>query len=90
MSEHAHPRPYGRIFLSLFVLTLFEIFAANLPFAKVAIVVLLVALAFVKAALVAMFYMHLKFEKILLTLTLVGPLVFTAIFILAIGHDLSR
>ena len=90
MSEHAHPRPYGRIFLSLFVLTIFEIFIANLHFAKMAIIVTLVFLAFVKAALVAMFYMHLRFEKLFLTLTLVAPLVFTAIFVLVIGSDVGR
>ena len=91
MSEtpHAHSRPYGRIFLSLFVLTVFEIFVANLHFARPLIIVTLVFLAFVKAALVAMFYMHLRFEKLFLTLTLVGPLLFTLIFVLGIGHDLA-
>ena len=90
MSEQAHSRPYGKIFLSLFALTLFEVFAANLPIPKTAIIVLLVFLAFVKAGLVAMFYMHLRFEKMLLTLTLVAPLIFTVIFILLIGFDLSH
>ncbi len=90
MSGHAHSRPYGRIFLSLFVLTIFEIFIANLHFAKAPIIVTLVFLAFVKAALVAMFYMHLRFEKLFLTLTLVAPLVFTAIFILVIGRDVGH
>lgn len=90
MSEQAHSRPYGRIFLSLLALTIFEVFAANLPFSKMAIVFLLVFLAFVKAALVAAFYMHLRFEKILLTVTLVAPLIFTAIFILVIGRDVGH
>lgn len=91
MSEtnaHAHSRPYGRIFLSLFALTVGEIFIAKLPFSRPVIIFTLVFLAFVKAALVAMFYMHLRFEKLLLTLTLVGPLLFTLIFVLGIGHDL--
>ena len=91
MSEttaHTHSRPYGRIFLSLFVLTVFEIAISNLHFARPVIIFTLVFLAFVKAALVAMFYMHLRFEKIFLTITLVGPLIFTLIFVLGIGHDL--
>ena len=87
---HAHPRPYGRIFLSLFVLTVFEIFVANLHFFRPLIILALVFLAFVKAALVAMFYMHLRFEKIFLTVTLVAPLIFTAVFILTIGSDVGR
>ena len=88
MSEHAHPRPYGKIFLSLLFLTIAEVFMANLQVHKHIVIFVLVFTAFVKAALVAMFYMHLKFEKIFLTVTLVAPLIFTLIFVLGIGHDL--
>ncbi len=55
MSEHAHPRPYGRIFLSLFVLTVCEIFISNLHYARHLIIFVLVLTAFFKAAVVAMF-----------------------------------
>ena len=66
MSENGavHSKPnYGRVFWSLLFLTIFEIVTANSPFPKFAIVLLLVFLALMKASLVALFYMHLKFEK---------------------------
>ncbi len=88
MSEESHSRRYGAIFLGLFVLTILELATANLPLARLPIALMLVGLAIVKASLVAMFYMHLKFEKILLTLVALAPLAFSLIFTLIIGHDL--
>lgn len=92
MSEqtHAHPRPYGLIFLALFALTIVEIFAANLPLSKQLIVVILVGLAIVKAALVGMFYMHLKFEKVLLTVIALSPLIFSFIMAFMVGWDIGK
>lgn len=90
MSEQAHSRPYGAVFLSLFVLTVLEIITANLPLAKLYVVLMLIVLALLKASLVAMFYMHLRFEKILLTVVALAPLAFSIIFTLVIGFDLSR
>jgi len=90
MSEQTHPRPnYVGVFISLFVLTIVEIFAANLPFAKIVVVLALVFLAIVKAALVGMFYMHLRFEKILLAVIILAPLLFSVILTLMVGFDLS-
>lgn len=91
MSTQTHPRPnYGGVFVSLFVLTVFEIIVANLPIPKLPIVLGLVGLAILKASLVAMFYMHLRFEKILLAVVAVAPLLFSVILTLAVGHDLSH
>ena len=91
MSTQSHPRPnYGGIFLALFVLTVFEIFVANLGIHKLTIILFLVGLAIIKASLVAMFYMHLRFEKILLAMIAVAPLLFSAILILAIGSDIGH
>ena len=87
---HAHPRPYGKIFLALFVLTILEIVAANQPIAKIYIVIALICLALVKAGLVAMFYMHLRFEKALLFVVAFAPLIFSAIFTLMIGWDVAH
>lgn len=88
---HSHPRPnYGAVFLSLFVLTVLEIIAANLPMAKISIVLLLVSLAITKATLVAMFYMHLRFEKWLLWLIAFGPLLLSLILTLTIASDIGH
>ena len=86
---HIHP-PYGRIFLALFAFTMLEIFTANLPIVRLAIILLLIALAIIKAAMVAMFYMHLRFEKILLAFILVAPLIFSAILVLTVGSDIGH
>ena len=60
--ETTHKKPnYAAVFWALLILTLFEIATANMPFPKVAVVLGLVFLAMIKASLVALFYMHLKF-----------------------------
>jgi cytochrome c oxidase subunit 4 len=87
---HPHPRPYGLIFLSLLALTILEIFAANLPLPKTAVVLVLLSMAIVKAGLVAMFYMHLKFEKVLLTVIALSPLIFSFLMALMIGWDIGK
>ena len=62
IQETAHKRPnYVGVFWSLLILTVCEIAMANMPFAKVIVVLSLVFLAIIKASLVALFYMHLKF-----------------------------
>ena len=74
-AEAVHKQPnYAAVFWALFVLTICEISIANMHFAKVAIVLTLVFLAIVKALLVALFYMHLKFEKFLIYVIVVFPL----------------
>ena len=71
----AHKQPnYAGVFWSLLVLTICEIIMANSPFAKVIIVVSLVVLAMMKAGLVALFYMHLKFEKYIFYIIVFFPL----------------
>ncbi len=91
MSEQVHPRPnYGGVFVSLFVLTICEIIVANLPVSRLIIIPSLVCLAILKASLVAMFYMHLRFEKILLAVLAVAPLLFSIILTLMVGADLGH
>lgn len=70
-----HKQPnYAAVFWSLFFLTIFEIVTANLPLAKWILVIALVLLAVVKALLVALFYMHLKFEKYVIYIIVIFPL----------------
>ena len=69
------PVNYGAVFWSLLILTICEIITANLHMAaKPIIVVTLVFLAIVKASLVALFYMHLKFEKFIIYFIVIFPL----------------
>jgi cytochrome c oxidase subunit 4 len=88
MSEASHRKPnYAAVFWSLFFLTILEIIAANSPFRKFVIVVCLLLLAIVKASLVALFYMHLKFERQVVYLIIAFPLVLAAILTVMIFLD---
>src|SRR5262245_15607051 len=74
-----HGPSYMAIFWYLAVLTVVEIGVIFLPIAKMAIGVMLVSLATAKAALVALYFMHLRLETktlgyIALTPVLIGTL----------------
>jgi cytochrome c oxidase subunit IV len=58
--EKRHRPNYVGVFVVLAVLTLVEIGVTKLPVPRIPI---LVPLALLKAALVAMFYMHLRFDR---------------------------
>ncbi|MFQ5521098.1 MAG: cytochrome C oxidase subunit IV family protein, partial [Candidatus Methylomirabilia bacterium] len=73
----------------LFILTVIEIGVIYLPLAKVYIVILLVALAISKAALVAMFFMHLRFEYLTLSLIAVIPLMLGGLLVFSLVPDHS-
>src|SRR5881409_775118 len=72
-AEHKHPN-YMAIFWYLAILTAIEIAVIYAPLPKVTIVVLLCGLALGKAALVAMYFMHLRFETRTLGLVAITPL----------------
>ena len=55
-----------------------------LPISKVVIVGLIFGLSSIKAALVALYYMHLRFDRRIITLVAVFPLVVIALALLLI------
>jgi cytochrome c oxidase subunit IV len=81
----AHTRPnYILIWVYLFVLTVAEVgLAFELPVSRNVKLLLLLVLAVWKALLVAMFFMHLKFERWRLRLVFIIPLPLAAILVLA-------
>ncbi|MBI4368102.1 MAG: cytochrome C oxidase subunit IV family protein [Candidatus Omnitrophica bacterium] len=86
--EAVHQRPnYAAIFWALLILTILEIIVANLPASKPLAVAGLVFLAIVKASLVALFYMHLKFEKFVIYLIVIFPLFLAVVLTLMILAD---
>ena len=87
-ATHKQPN-YAAVFWSLLILTIFEIIAANSPFPKFAVVLLLVFLAIVKAALVALFYMHLKFEKYIIYIIVFFPIFLAVILTVMVLSDRS-
>jgi len=80
-AAHAQPR-YMLIFWWLLGLTIVEVLAAlELGLPETPKILLLVSLAIIKALLVALYFMHLKFERVSLGLTVSLTLVLALIFV---------
>jgi len=87
-SAHAEPNYMG-VFWWLLALTILEIAVIYLPMARLLIVILLVGLAMSKAALVAMYFMHLKFERQTLAWIALSPFILCTFLILMLIPGLS-
>lgn len=90
---HQEPN-YMKIFYSLFVLTILEVGVAyaNAIWAGFPLLLLgflLIVLALAKAALVGMYFMHLKFEKRALGIIALTPLLLCTLLIIALLPDLT-
>ena len=83
---HAEPN-YMAVFIWLAVLTVLEVVAVYLPLTKLALAAILVVLAFTKASLVALYFMHLKFERRTLVLVAVTPVVLCVFLIFMLMPD---
>ena len=81
--EHAHPR-YILIFVILLVLTLAEVGYAFLDLPKLMLAVGLIIMAVWKAALVAMYYMHLRYEPRRMWILAVSPIPLAILLVLAV------
>ena len=84
--EHKHPN-YMAIFWLLAILTVIELIVVFLPFGKMVNGTMLCALAVGKAAVVAMYFMHLKFESRTLGLIALTPLAIATLFVFVILPD---
>ena len=91
-SEHAHPggRQYLGIAMVLTVITAVEVAVFYIPAMRPMIVPTLLSLSALKFALVAMFYMHLKFDHRLFSWLFVVPMIIATFVIIALlrlfGH----
>jgi len=90
--QKAHVRPnYMLIWLYLFVMTVGEVLLAfELPVSRNLKLILLLILAVWKAMLVAMFFMHLKFERWRLRIIFIIPLPLAAILITVVIMERVR
>jgi len=89
MSEMPHQEPnYMAVFWWLLVLTILEIAVIYVPIVRIAVVILLVAMAISKATLVALYFMHLKFEKRTLAIIALSPFVLCVFLILMLTPDI--
>lgn len=88
-TAHAHPQPnYMGVFWWLVALTIAEVAVAYTHMPKLIMVILLVGMAFTKAAMVALYFMHLKFERSTLTLIALTPLILCVFLILMLLPDI--
>jgi cytochrome c oxidase subunit 4 len=98
MSEnHEHPN-YIKIWVVLMVLTVLEVAVAFLPGEKylghvdgihLIAIVLLLGMAFVKAGLVAAYFMHLKFEQKNFVMIVSFPLVLACVLVILLLPDVA-
>lgn len=86
MTSRHHPH-YVAVWVWLALLMLLSVGASYLPAAAVLIMGIILGLAFIKALLVALYYMHLKFERKLLLLVVVLPLVLATVLVVALLPD---
>jgi cytochrome c oxidase subunit 4 len=83
--ESSHKKPnYMAVFGALAVLTAIEVGIAFVGLGRVTTIIVLVGLALWKAVLVALYYMHLRFEPPRLILMVVAPLPLALILVLAV------
>jgi len=82
-------RRYPQVFAWLAILTAVEIGVIYAPIARIAIGSMLVLLAATKAALVAMFYMHLSSEKRTLAYIALTPAFLCVLLVFALLPDLG-
>lgn len=86
--EHAKAQPpYLLIWGVLAVLMMSKVFVAFIGLPKTMTIVVLCILALVKATLVALFYMHLKFEPRRLRMLVLVPLPLAVLLVLVVIAD---
>jgi cytochrome c oxidase subunit 4 len=85
-TAHKHPN-YMAIFWYLAILTVMELAVVFLPFGKFTNGVMLCALALGKASLVAMYFMHLRFETRTLGMIAVTPLAIATLLVFVLLPD---
>lgn len=89
--EHlAHPLPVPVLvmtFVALMFLTVITVGVTTFDFGYTANLVVALAIAFVKALLVGMYFMHLRYDTPLNGLILIGSLAFVTLFIVYVLID---
>src|SRR5215208_1324773 len=98
MTAHAHAdehfagsnKLFTSIWVWLVVLTLIEIFLAYKPMPIHLMLIVLLGLSIIKAALIEAYFMHLKFERLSLILTIVPMLVVCILLLFAFFPDSYR
>ncbi len=83
-------RLYLTVWSGLLALTIAEVALAYMSLAVGLMLVLLIAFSLLKTALIVAYFMHLRFEKLSLTLTLIPALVICIILMFIVFPDSLR
>ncbi len=87
--EKKHP-PYMLVWLWLAALTIIEVWAAQAGLTRRILIPILILLAVWKAALVAIYFMHLKFEPRRFLLVVLAPLPLAVILVVAVLQEWGK
>ncbi len=79
--DHPTPLTYFKVAMTLSAITAFEVLVFYANFVRHAIIGILVVLSTAKFILVAMYYMHLKFESRIFSILFVAGLVLAGLMI---------
>lgn len=83
--DHTKKQPnYMAVFAGLAALTALELGVAFVGFSQIMTIIILVGLAIWKALLVALYYMHLRFEPPRLIMMVLIPIPLALILVLAV------
>lgn len=85
-AERPHPN-YWVVFFGLALLTVVELWVAKLAWPKTTVILLLVFLAVWKALMVALYFMHLRFETNRIRIMVVAPLPLAVILVVAVIQE---
>ncbi|MFO0956253.1 MAG: cytochrome C oxidase subunit IV family protein [Isosphaeraceae bacterium] len=93
-APQTHATPYGKVFVALLLLTVLEYFyamaATRMDLAFPVLVGGLLAMALTKAVLVAMFFMHVKYEGRWVYFLIVPSVLMATIVVAGIYPDIGR
>jgi cytochrome c oxidase subunit 4 len=93
-SEHVHFEGRTQLFLyvlgGLLALTLVEVFLAYIHLPLTLMLVILMGLSIIKAAMIVAYFMHLKFERMSLVLTLIPTVVICICLLFIVFPDSFR
>jgi cytochrome c oxidase subunit IV len=89
MAEHHRGPRYGSIWWWLLGLTIIEVICATQITAQLPKVILLVGIALTKAALVALYFMHLRFERTTLLVIAFTPMLICGFLVFMLMPDLG-
>ncbi|SRR5579883_2196984 len=81
---------FAKVWIALLALTLGEVFLAYEQVPTMIMLTVLIGLSIIKAALIIAYFMHLKFERLSLFLTLFPMLIFCIVLMLIFLGDATR